>query len=203
MNGSYDVNSVVIDFSIEPTPTRLQHPLVVQFEHLRVTGNYSNPVCAFWDFDALSTPNGAWSFVGSTLVATSDAVTVCQYDHTTNFAILMSSAKAPSSHILVLSNISAAGCGISIMFLVVTVSTYTMLWRNLKLGRTAIEKLKKDKAIILVNLCVALIISYILFLVGITRTDNKVYIVAVPCESFDLLIQKQNQNINDLQSQIN
>lgn len=36
MNGSYDVNSVVIDFSIEPTPTRLQHPLVVQFEHLRV-----------------------------------------------------------------------------------------------------------------------------------------------------------------------
>ncbi|XP_076079248.1 adhesion G protein-coupled receptor B3-like [Mytilus galloprovincialis] len=127
MNGSYDVNSVVIDFSIEPTPTRLQHPLVVKFEHLRV--NYSNPVCAFWDFDALSTPNGAWSFVGSKLVATSEAVTVCQYDHTTNFAILMSSGKAPSSHSLVLSKISAAGCGISIMFLVVTVSIYTMLWR--------------------------------------------------------------------------
>lgn len=47
-------------------------------------------------FFCRSTPNGAWSFLGSKLVATSDAVTVCQYDHTTNFAILMSSAKAVS-----------------------------------------------------------------------------------------------------------
>ncbi|CAC5386722.1 ADGRG4 [Mytilus coruscus] len=91
-NESYDVNSVVIDFSIEPTPTSLQRPLVIKFEHVQV--NYSNPVCAFWDFDALYTPNGAWSFSGSKLVTTSEGITVCQYDHTTNFALLMSPGRA-------------------------------------------------------------------------------------------------------------
>ncbi|XP_076077316.1 hemicentin-1-like [Mytilus galloprovincialis] len=124
-NGSYDINSVVIDFSIEPTPTSLQRPLIIKFEHVQV--NYSNPVCAFWDFDAVNTPNGAWSFIGSKLVTTSEGVTVCQYDHTTNFALLMSPGRAPPSHSLVLSKISAAGCGISILFLVVTVMIHAML----------------------------------------------------------------------------
>ncbi|XP_052088676.1 adhesion G protein-coupled receptor L3-like [Mytilus californianus] len=169
-NGSYDVNSVVIDFSIEPTPTSLQRPLVIKFEHVQV--NYSNPVCAFWDFDALNTPNGAWSFSGSKLVTTSEGVTVCQYDHTTNFALLMSPGRASSSHSLVLSKISAAGCGISIVFLVVTVIIHAMLWRQLTCD-TRGRKIKRDKAILLVNFCVALAISYILFLSGVTRTGNK------------------------------
>lgn len=38
------------------------------------------------------------------------------------------------------------------------------------------KKLKRDKEILLVNLCVALTISYVLFLVGITLIYNKVYI---------------------------
>ncbi|CAC5386726.1 unnamed protein product [Mytilus coruscus] len=170
MNGSYDVNSVVIDFSIEPTPTKLQLPLVVKFDHLR--SNYSYPVCAFWDFDTLNTPNGAWSLTGSKLFTTSQGVTICQYDHTTNFALLMSPEKAPSLHSRVLSKISAAGCGISIAFLVVTVIIHTILWRHLTRD-TRGKKLKRDKEILLVNLCVALTISYILFLVGITLTNNK------------------------------
>ena len=36
-----------------------------------------------------------------------------------------------------------------------------------------------DKAIILINLCVALILSYILFLAGVTQTDNKVTMINV------------------------
>lgn len=43
-----------------------------------------------------NTPNGAWSFVGSKLVTTSEGITVCQYDHTTNFALLMSPGRAVS-----------------------------------------------------------------------------------------------------------
>lgn len=37
VNGSYDVNSVVVDFSIEPTPKRLNTPLFVELQHLTVS----------------------------------------------------------------------------------------------------------------------------------------------------------------------
>ena len=37
----------------------------------------------------------------------------------------------------------------------------------------------RDEAIILINLCVALILSYILFLAGVTQTDNKVTMINV------------------------
>ena len=39
--------------------------------------------------------------------------------------------------------------------------------------------IRRDKAFILINLCVALILSYILFLAGVTQTDNKVTMINV------------------------
>jgi len=36
------------------------------------------------------TPNGAWSTIGSRLVNSYEKSTICEYDHTTNFAVLMS-----------------------------------------------------------------------------------------------------------------
>ena len=35
--------------------------------------------------------------------------------------------------------------------------------------------LKSDRATILVNLCIALILSYILFMAGVTQTENQVF----------------------------
>ncbi|XP_076077317.1 adhesion G protein-coupled receptor B1-like [Mytilus galloprovincialis] len=84
----------------------------------------------------------------------------------------MSPGRAPSSHSLVLSKISAVGCGISILFLVVTVMIHGMLWRQLTCDMRG-RKIKRDKAILLVNFCVALTLSYILFLSGVTQTGNK------------------------------
>lgn len=37
-----------------------------------------------------NTPNGAWSTIGSRLVNSNENSTICEYDHTTNFAVLMS-----------------------------------------------------------------------------------------------------------------
>ncbi|CAG2255062.1 unnamed protein product [Mytilus edulis] len=153
VNSSYDVNSVVIDFSIEPAPSKLNSPLIAEFD----------PICAFWDFSVLNTPNGAWSTVGARLVKITDLAATCEYDHTTNFAVLMSPGKTPPADILALSIISAVGCAISLLFLLVTVIIYIVFWRYLK----------SDRSTILVNLCVALILSYTLFLVGVTQTENK------------------------------
>lgn len=34
--GNYDVNSVVVDFSIDPAPVTLNPPLTVEFKHMQV-----------------------------------------------------------------------------------------------------------------------------------------------------------------------
>jgi len=40
-----------------------------------------------------NTTNGAWSTVGSRMVKSTEISTICEYDHTTNFALLMSPGK--------------------------------------------------------------------------------------------------------------
>ncbi|CAC5386745.1 unnamed protein product [Mytilus coruscus] len=87
-NGKYDVNSVVVDFSIDPAPVTLNPPLTVEFKHLQTPP--FGILCGFWDFNAPDTPNGAWSTAGSKVVQTTSDTTICEYDHTTNFALLMS-----------------------------------------------------------------------------------------------------------------
>ncbi|KAH3725557.1 hypothetical protein DPMN_051402, partial [Dreissena polymorpha] len=63
-----------------------------------------------------------------------------------------------------LSIISAVGCAISIFCLAITVVAYLLVWRYVK----------SDRAVLLLSLCVALIISYALFLGGVDRVANEV-----------------------------
>ncbi|CAG2198997.1 unnamed protein product [Mytilus edulis] len=160
-NGSYDVNSIIADFTIHGRSCS-NFSLIIKFDH--ILGDYSRPFCGFWDFSAPNTVNGAWSSFGSRVVDATDSYTICEYNHTTNFAILMSPGKTPLSHQLPLSMISVIGCGVSILFLVITVVVHFVLW----------DYVANDRTKTLMNLCVALILSYVIFLAGITRTDNKV-----------------------------
>ncbi|CAG2256249.1 unnamed protein product [Mytilus edulis] len=114
-----------------------------------------------------NTSNGAWSSFGSRLVDAEDSYTICEYNHTTNFAILMSPGGRPLSraHHFPLSLISAIGCGVSILFLIITIIIHVVFWRDVS----------DDGTKVLMNLCVALIISYVIFLAGITQTENELY----------------------------
>ncbi|CAG2198543.1 unnamed protein product [Mytilus edulis] len=163
----YDVNSIIADFSVEPTPTKMDYHVEVKFQH--VSEDYSNPFCGFLDFNMPGYPNGVWSTVGSRVVESTYTYTICEYNHTTNFAILMSPGKTPRSHSFPLSVISAVGCSISILCLTVTIIIHYILWRHVR----------SDRSKILINLCVALITSYILFLAGVTKTSNKVVCTAI------------------------
>ncbi|VDI10226.1 Hypothetical predicted protein, partial [Mytilus galloprovincialis] len=75
-----------------------------------------------------NTTNGAWSSFGSRVVESTDSYTICEYNHTTNFAMLMSPGRTPSIHHFPLSLISSIGCGISILCLLVTILIYSVLW---------------------------------------------------------------------------
>ncbi|KAL3883198.1 hypothetical protein ACJMK2_029488, partial [Sinanodonta woodiana] len=156
-----EINSAVLSLQLDPPPTSLSHPLTLTFKHFST--NYSNPNCRFWIFNATGEEKGAWSGEGCKLVSTSDDTTVCQCDHLTNFAILMSPGKTPTKDQVPLSIISTIGCAISIFCLSVTMVAHLIVWRYVKSARSSL----------LMNLCAALIISYVIFLAGVDRTGNK------------------------------
>ncbi|KAK3581721.1 hypothetical protein CHS0354_023408 [Potamilus streckersoni] len=155
------INSAVLSLQLDPSPASLSPPLILTFKHF--SAYYSNPVCSFWKFNADGNDSGAWSSQGCKLVSTNDDTTVCECDHLTNFAILMSPGKTPDKDQVPLSIISLIGCAISIFCLSVTMLAHFVVWRYVKSDRTSL----------LMNLCLALIISYVIFLAGVDRTENK------------------------------
>ncbi|CAC5362286.1 ADGRB1 [Mytilus coruscus] len=172
-NGSYDVNSIIADFTIHGTSCS-DYSLIIKFDHL--LGKYTRPFCGHWDFNATNTRNGAWSSFGSRVVDAADSYTICEYNHTTNFAILMSPGKTPLPHHFPLNIISAIGCGVSILFLVITIIIHVVFWRDVSrdMSRNMISDISSDGPKTLMNLCVALILSYVIFLAGITQTENEI-----------------------------
>ncbi|KAK3598142.1 hypothetical protein CHS0354_027442, partial [Potamilus streckersoni] len=155
------INSAVMSLQLDPSPQLLSSPITLTFKHL--SKDYSNPMCSFWIFNADGNGSGAWSSQGCKLVSTTHDTTVCHCDHLTNFAILMSPGKTPDKDQVLLSIISIIGCAISIFCLSVTMIAHFIAWRYVKSPRSRL----------LMNLSLALLISYIIFLAGIDRTENK------------------------------
>ncbi|CAC5362288.1 unnamed protein product [Mytilus coruscus] len=108
--------------------------------------------------------NGSYGVNSIIADFTIHGTTCLDYSLTIKFEHLL-----PPSHHFPLSLISAIGCGVSILFLVITVLIHFVLWRYVRTDRTKT----------LMNLCVALIMSYVIFLAGITQTENKVVCSAI------------------------
>ncbi|KAL3883262.1 hypothetical protein ACJMK2_029545, partial [Sinanodonta woodiana] len=162
-----EINSAVLSLQLDPTPPVLFPPLTLTFKHF--SEMFSSPVCSFWNFNADEHGNGAWSSKGCKLVSTNDYTTVCECDHLTNFAILMSPGKTTDKDQVPLSIISTIGCAISISCLSLTMIAHLIVWRYVKSDRTSL----------LMNLCFALLISYVIFLAGADKTENKNACIAV------------------------
>ncbi|KAL3883261.1 hypothetical protein ACJMK2_029544 [Sinanodonta woodiana] len=162
-----EINSAVLSLQLDPTPPSLSPTLNLTFQHFSAV--FSTPVCSFWKFDAVGIGNGAWSSTGCRLVSTNDYTTVCECDHLTSFAILMSPGKTPDKDQVPLSIISTIGCAISISCLSLTMIAHSIVWRYVKSDRTSL----------LMNLCFALLVSYVIFLVGADQTENKNACIAV------------------------
>ncbi|KAM9319564.1 adhesion G-protein coupled receptor G2 [Gastrophryne carolinensis] len=116
--------------------------------------------CVFWDFTKNS-GKGGWSTHGCTMKKTtqSNNATVCQCNHLTSFAILLDMTPnqgiSPEDN-LILTFITYIGCGLSAIFLSVTLVTYI-----------AFEKIRRDyPSKILIQLCAALICLNLTFLMN-------------------------------------
>uniref|UniRef100_A0A5F5PIL9 Adhesion G protein-coupled receptor G4 n=1 Tax=Equus caballus TaxID=9796 RepID=A0A5F5PIL9_HORSE len=150
---TYVVSASLSDTSIQNLPD----PVVITLQHIEGNQNYDQVHCAFWDFGS-NNGRGGWNSSGCKVKETNVNHTICQCDHLTHFGVLMdlsrSAVDAVNERILVL--ITYIGCGISSIFLGVAVVTYI-----------AFHKLRKDyPSKILINLCTALLMLNLVFLVN-------------------------------------
>ncbi|KAM6953160.1 adhesion G-protein coupled receptor G2 [Aplochiton taeniatus] len=111
--------------------------------------------CVFWDFQK-NNGQGGWDSRGCETKHISSYQTRCHCDHLTHFGVLLDTARAPISEAdsQILTVISYLGCGISAIFLGISLLTYI-----------SFEKLRRDyPSKILINLTVALLGLNLLFL---------------------------------------
>ncbi|XP_070568336.1 adhesion G-protein coupled receptor G6-like isoform X2 [Ptychodera flava] len=140
--------------------TNLSDPVILHLAYQNQSDN-GNISCVFWDFRS-NDGNGAWSDEGCSLTSETyhgELMAVCECDHLTNFALLFdvyrSGPPLDPAHQKALSIISIIGCLISLLALAATLVTLICYRKT------------NDKATkILINLCFALFMALLFFLIG-------------------------------------
>lgn len=160
------INGPLLAFSvIPPINYTLDPPISLRFEHYQQ--NLTNVACVFWKFQIGS--SGYWSNEGCQVKESNTTMTECQCSHLTNFAILMSPFQQADANSLPLRVVSIIGMAVSIIGLLITLILHFYLWKALRNDRTSL----------LMNLCIALLLSYVIFLAGVDRTESQVSCVIV------------------------
>ncbi|XP_068435017.1 adhesion G protein-coupled receptor E5 isoform X2 [Clinocottus analis] len=158
VNQSFALNSKVVTASVSNRNTsHLEKPVKLTFYHLKQT-NESNPTCVFWD---ASEEGGSWSPRGCKVVESKPEYTVCSCNHLSSFAVLMALYDIEDKFELQL--ITWVGLSLSLICLLLCILTFSLI-RSIKSPRTTIH----------LHLCISLFIATVIFLAGISRTENRV-----------------------------
>lgn len=150
------LNSYIVSASLNNSNVyNLTNRVVVNLSHQKATQPDDNVHCVFWDFHQ-NGGRGGWNGKGCETQKISQHQTKCLCDHLTHFAVLLDISNAPLSELdtRILTLITYVGCGISAIFLGITILTYI-----------AFGKLRRDNpSKILINLSLALLGLCMLFL---------------------------------------
>ncbi|KAM7389251.1 hypothetical protein PAMP_023241 [Pampus punctatissimus] len=155
-HSSWTLNSYIVSASINNSyVSNLKDPVVVTLRHQKPKQPDDKVQCMFWDFQN-NGGQGGWNSRGCKTWSISSYQTSCLCDHLTHFAVLLDVSRTLISDAdsQILTMISYLGCGISSIFLGITLLTYL-----------AFEKLRQDyPSKILINLSAALLGLSMLFL---------------------------------------
>ncbi|XP_075959737.1 adhesion G protein-coupled receptor G4a [Anarhichas minor] len=153
---SCTLNSFVVSACINNSLiNNLKDGVVVTLRHRTPKQPEDKVQCVFWDFQK-NGGRGGWNSRGCETRSISANRTSCLCDHLTHFAVLLDVSRTPISDAdsQILTVISYLGCGISSIFLGITLLTYL-----------AFEKLRRDyPSKILINLSAAMLGLSMLFL---------------------------------------
>ncbi|XP_016525528.1 adhesion G-protein coupled receptor G5-like isoform X3 [Poecilia formosa] len=157
-------NDQILGIEMGVNISNLSETINIQFTNVNTTG--LSVSCVSWDGRS-NQPDGAhkWITDGCKTIAVNSSIT-CQCSHLTFFAILMSpgNKNISSSDLKTLTQITKAGCGISLFFLGVALFMHFL-----------VRKTKASEAVkILMNLFVALFFLNLCFLVNESIAKLKV-----------------------------
>ncbi|XP_014840130.1 PREDICTED: adhesion G-protein coupled receptor G4 [Poecilia mexicana] len=154
VDGNWTLHSFVVSASVNNSQViNLKERVVVTLKHEETRRSK----CVFWDFQKYSSLGG-WSSSGCETQNISPHQTSCLCDHLTHFGVLLDVSRDPldPKDARILTVISYLGCGISSIFLGITLLTYLIF-----------EKLRQDyPSKILINLSTALLGLTLLFLIN-------------------------------------
>ncbi|NXJ36439.1 AGRG2 protein, partial [Ciconia maguari] len=163
------ISSSVANLSI----SNLKANVTVTLQNIKPNQDNSTVRCVFWDFNK-NGGHGGWSYEGCIVKESRVNETVCSCNHLTSFAVLMNlygNTPLKPTQELVLTFISYIGCGLSAIFLSITLVTYI-----------AFEKIRRDyPSKILIQLCTALLLLNLVFLLDswIALYDTRGLCIAV------------------------
>ncbi|XP_051782863.1 adhesion G-protein coupled receptor G2 [Erpetoichthys calabaricus] len=151
---NFSLNSFVVGANVPNISlTNLKDNVTVLFKNINTAKNNDTVLCVFWNYSKFLT-KGGWDETGCSVKTKTANSTTCQCNHLTSFAVLLGSSLNYQPNI-VLTYITFIGCGISCIFLAVTILTYLLF-----------EKIRKDyPAKILIQLCLALLGLNLVFLI--------------------------------------
>ncbi|XP_023774219.1 adhesion G-protein coupled receptor G2 isoform X1 [Cyanistes caeruleus] len=167
------ISGVISSSVANLTISNLMANVTVILQNIRPNQDNSTVRCVFWDFNK-NGGHGGWSYEGCTVKESRVNETVCSCNHLTSFAVLMDlygNTPLNPTQELVLTFISYIGCGLSAIFLSVTLVTYI-----------AFEKIRRDyPSKILIQLCAALLLLNLVFLLDswIALYDTRGLCIAV------------------------
>ncbi|XP_025047637.1 adhesion G-protein coupled receptor G4 [Alligator sinensis] len=157
-SGNETLNTYVVSASIENVSIQnLKEPVNIILEHINPNVDNASVHCVFWDF-MKNNGLGGWNTSGCEMKYTDMNYTICYCNHLTHFGVLMDLSRTPTDPVndRILTLITHAGCGVSSLFLGVVLVIYL-----------ALDKLQRDyPSKILINLCAALLMLNLTFLVN-------------------------------------
>ncbi|XP_032431599.1 adhesion G-protein coupled receptor G4 [Xiphophorus hellerii] len=152
----------------------LHEEVKVMLHHLQPSVHDRQMQCVYWNFNK-NNGHGGWDDHGCRKYNSTPDYTTCLCDHLTHFGVLLdvSRTQLDPLHEQILTIITYVGCGVSSLFLGITILTYI-----------AFEKLRRDyPSQILINLSLALLGLNLMFLINSWLSSWSVYGVCVAAAS--------------------
>ncbi|KFU84037.1 G-protein coupled receptor 64, partial [Chaetura pelagica] len=167
------ISNVISSSVANLTIRNLKTNVTITLQTVRPNQDNSTVTCVFWDFSR-NDGHGGWSSEGCIVKESRVNETVCSCNHLTSFAVLTNmygDTPWDPTQELALTFISYIGCGLSAVFLSVTLVTYL-----------AFEKIRRDiPSKILIQLCTALLLLNLVFLLDswITLYQSRILCITV------------------------
>ncbi|XP_072571150.1 cadherin EGF LAG seven-pass G-type receptor 2 isoform X1 [Paramormyrops kingsleyae] len=157
------INTPVVSIMVHDDDEPFHRPVIVHFRLSR-TEERAKPVCVFWNHSLLAAGDaGGWSAKGCELVFRNYTHISCRCSHMTSFAVLMDVSQRENGEILPAKFVTWGSVGVTLTFLLLTI---------LLLG--CFRTVRSNRSNIACNGTAALLLSELLFVLGINQADSPV-----------------------------